>query len=206
MEQKAFEQRFAGVYGPGRPGRDRLNEACRLSDIVEIAARVDSAPLHCILRIHLDLASQNPFFQGSAAAHVALDLAGSLHRLQVREGAHDWIFRQDALPSVLEHVSRNYSEWMSPRSQGPTGMAGSAVRRCRHAVPRHLRATQSRPSYPGSRPSRSVGRAGRVLAPVSPSEARLRREIMSITMVAAMVTSSRKTARSTRISWIAAPT
>ncbi|MFC3167985.1 hypothetical protein [Paracoccus fontiphilus] len=109
MEQKAFEQRFAGVYGPGRPGRDRLNEACRLSDMVEIAAWVDPAPFRRIPRIHLDLASQNPFFQGSAAAHVALDLAGILHRFQVREGAHDWMFRKDALPSALEHVSRIFT-------------------------------------------------------------------------------------------------
>ena len=55
------------------------------------------------------LASGDPFFEGNAAAHVALDQAGILHRFRVSEGGHDWIFWQDALPSALEHVGRIFT-------------------------------------------------------------------------------------------------
>lgn len=114
MDQQGFDQRFAGAYGPGLQGEARLNDAWRMSDIVEVAARVDPAPFRRIPRIYLDLAAGDPFFEGNAAAHVALDRAGILHRFQVREGGHDWIFWQKALPGALDHVgrifTRNYGE------------------------------------------------------------------------------------------------
>ncbi|MCZ0961863.1 alpha/beta hydrolase [Paracoccus benzoatiresistens] len=114
MDPQAFDQRFSGAYGPSLLGEARLNEAWRTSDIVEIAARTDPTPFRRIPRLYLDLASGDPFFEGNAAAHVALDQAGILHRFQVREGSHDWIFWLDALPTALEHVgrifTRNYGE------------------------------------------------------------------------------------------------
>jgi S-formylglutathione hydrolase FrmB len=114
MEQQAFDQRFSGAYGPGLLGEARLNEAWRMSDIVEVAGGIDPTPFRRIPRLYLDLASGDPFFEGNAAAHVALDQAGILHRFQVREGSHDWIFWRDALPAALEHVgrifTRNYGE------------------------------------------------------------------------------------------------
>ncbi|WP_196053617.1 alpha/beta hydrolase [Paracoccus lichenicola] len=109
MDPQAFDLRFAGAYGPGLLGEDRLNEAWRISDPVEAAARVDPKPFRRIPRLYLDLASGDPFFEGNAAAHVALDRAGILHRFQVREGDHDWIFWRNALPAALEHVGRIFT-------------------------------------------------------------------------------------------------
>ncbi|MFD2814647.1 hypothetical protein ACFSYD_09695 [Paracoccus aerius] len=77
MDQQAFEQRFAGAYGPDLQGEARLNEAWRMSDIVEVAAQIDPTPFRRVPRLYLDLASGDPFFEGNAAAHVALDRAGS---------------------------------------------------------------------------------------------------------------------------------
>ncbi|GHG33676.1 alpha/beta hydrolase [Paracoccus aerius] len=109
MDQQAFEQRFAGAYGPDLQGEARLNEAWRMSDIVEVAAQIDPTPFRRVPRLYLDLASGDPFFEGNAAAHVALDRAGILHRFRVSEGGHDWIFWRDALPSALEHVGRIFA-------------------------------------------------------------------------------------------------
>ncbi|WP_207103035.1 alpha/beta hydrolase [Paracoccus shandongensis] len=109
MEPQAFDLRFAGAYGPGLLGEARLNAAWRMSDIVAVAARTDPKPFRRVPRLYLDLASGDPFFEGNAAAHVALDGAGILHRFQVREGSHDWIFWRAALPDALDHVGRIFT-------------------------------------------------------------------------------------------------
>lgn len=106
MEQAAFDQRFEAALGTDLSGEARLNDAWRASDVVTAVAGTDPEPFRRIPRIYLDLASQDPFFEGNAAAHVALDRAGIAHRFQVHEGRHDWVFWRAALPEALNHVAR----------------------------------------------------------------------------------------------------
>ena len=109
MDQAAFDLRFSGAFGDGLEGQARLNEPWRTNDPTEILSRINTAPFLHIPRLYLDLAAQDPFFEGNAAAHVALDRAGIQHRFQVHEGGHDWIFWRAALPRALDHISRIYT-------------------------------------------------------------------------------------------------
>ncbi len=114
MEQPAFDLRFGGAYGAGLEGPARLNDAWRASDVAGVITSLEAQPFRRIPRLYLDLAADDPFFAGNAAVHVALRDAGIMHRFQVREGKHDWVFWRAAFPEALRHLAaiftRGYGE------------------------------------------------------------------------------------------------
>lgn len=114
MKQEDYDLRFGGAFGSGLAGEARLNEAWASADIPTLLGQVEAARFARWPRLYLALASDDPFFAGNAAVHLALNDAGIRHRFIVAEGRHDWVFWRQALPEAVRHVgavmTRQYGE------------------------------------------------------------------------------------------------
>ncbi|WP_172327404.1 esterase family protein [Mangrovicoccus sp. HB161399] len=114
LSPEGYESRYGGVLGSGLEGADRINSAWQALLPATLAAGAEAARFRRVPRLYFDIGADDPFFEATAALHVALRDAGVKHRFRVTEGGHDWPFWRGALESALRHVdavlSRGYGE------------------------------------------------------------------------------------------------
>ncbi|WP_108260677.1 SH3 domain-containing protein [Mangrovicoccus ximenensis] len=114
LSPEGYESRYGGVLGYGLEGGDRANAAWEALRPETLAAGTDAARFRRVPRLYFDIGADDPFFEGTAALHVALRDAGLRHRFRVTEGGHDWPFWRGALEEALRHadavLTRGYGE------------------------------------------------------------------------------------------------
>ena len=63
------------------------------------------------VRWYIDCGDDDFLYEGNALAHIALRKKEVPHEFRVRDGAHNWTYWRDALPSVLSFVSMSFRQF-----------------------------------------------------------------------------------------------
>ena len=63
------------------------------------------------LRWYIDCGDDDFLFEGNSLAHIALRKKEIPHEFRVRDGAHNWTYWRDALPTVLGFVSQGFHQY-----------------------------------------------------------------------------------------------
>lgn len=63
------------------------------------------------VRWYIDCGDDDFLFEGNSLAHIALRKKEVPHEFRIRDGAHNWTYWRDALPSVLQFVSQGFHQY-----------------------------------------------------------------------------------------------
>lgn len=63
------------------------------------------------VRWYIDCGDDDFLFEGNSLAHIALRKKEVPHEFRIRDGAHNWTYWRDALPSVLGFVSQGFHQY-----------------------------------------------------------------------------------------------
>ncbi|MCF0057055.1 esterase family protein [Dyadobacter sp. CY356] len=63
------------------------------------------------VRWYIDCGDDDFLFEGNSLAHIALRKKEIPHEFRIRDGAHNWTYWRDALPTVLEFVSQGFHQY-----------------------------------------------------------------------------------------------
>ncbi|GLU52115.1 alpha/beta hydrolase [Dyadobacter frigoris] len=63
------------------------------------------------VRWYIDCGDDDFLFEGNSLAHIAMRKKEIPHEFRIRDGAHNWTYWRDSLPSVLEFVSQGFHQY-----------------------------------------------------------------------------------------------
>lgn len=63
------------------------------------------------VRWYIDCGDDDFLFEGNSLAHIALRKKEVPHEFRIRDGAHNWTYWRDSLPTVLEFVSQGFHQY-----------------------------------------------------------------------------------------------
>ncbi|HEX7584984.1 MAG TPA: alpha/beta hydrolase-fold protein [Prolixibacteraceae bacterium] len=63
------------------------------------------------VRWYIDCGDDDFLFEGNCLAHIAMRKKEIPHEFRIRDGAHNWTYWREALPTVLEFVSQSFHQF-----------------------------------------------------------------------------------------------
>jgi enterochelin esterase-like enzyme len=63
------------------------------------------------VRWYIDCGDDDFLFEGNCLAHIAMRKKDIPHEFRIRDGAHNWTYWREALPTVLEFVSQSFHQF-----------------------------------------------------------------------------------------------
>jgi len=63
------------------------------------------------VRWFIDCGDDDFLFEGNCLAHIAMRKKDIPHEFRIRDGAHNWTYWREALPTVLEFVSQSFHQF-----------------------------------------------------------------------------------------------
>jgi enterochelin esterase-like enzyme len=63
------------------------------------------------VRWYIDCGDDDFLYEGNCLAHIAMRKKDIPHEFRIRDGAHNWTYWRDALPTVLEFVSQSFHQF-----------------------------------------------------------------------------------------------
>ncbi|WP_159473832.1 esterase family protein [Dyadobacter sp. 3J3] len=63
------------------------------------------------VRWYIDCGDDDFLFEGNSLAHIAMRKKEIPHEFRIRDGAHNWTYWRDALPTVLQFVSQGFHQY-----------------------------------------------------------------------------------------------
>jgi enterochelin esterase-like enzyme len=78
--------------------------------VVHLMNTLSKADIQSV-RWYIDCGDDDYLFEGSSRVHIAMKNRGIPHEYRVRDGAHNWTYWREALPSVLTFVSQGFHQY-----------------------------------------------------------------------------------------------
>jgi enterochelin esterase-like enzyme len=63
------------------------------------------------IRWYIDCGDDDFLFEGNSLLHIAMKKKEVPHEFRIREGAHNWVYWREALPEVLDFVSKGFHQF-----------------------------------------------------------------------------------------------
>jgi len=109
MPDNMYNRAFAGLYGRGLAGKDRLTKAWYDYSVLAIVANKSTEDLRKV-RYWIDCGDDDNLSKGNCLLHIALMDKQVPHEFRVRDGAHNWTYWRTGIVDALQFIGTSFHQ------------------------------------------------------------------------------------------------
>lgn len=107
MPKPQYDRMFAGLYGEGLEGSDRLTDHWQAYSVLDLVENTPADQLKQV-RYYIDCGDDDFLTVGNASLHILLTEKEIPHQYRVRDGAHSWSYWRTGLGAGLRFIGESF--------------------------------------------------------------------------------------------------